>query len=63
MTKLELLRTGLLGLVSYPAVIRITVIIIILSTFFVVVMSDSTFTNGNFWVPIKRTVLFKIVLL
>ena len=47
MTKLELLRMGLLGLVSYPAVIRITVIIIILSTF-LVFMSDSTFTIGNF---------------
>ena len=51
MTKLELLRTG-------PAVIRITVIIIILSTF-LVFMSDSNFTNGNFLDTNKKNGSFR----
>ena len=63
MTKFELLRTGPLGLASYPVVIRITVVTVIIFAFFLVFMPDPTFTNKNFWMPRKRTVLFKIVLL
>jgi peptidoglycan/xylan/chitin deacetylase (PgdA/CDA1 family) len=48
MTKFELLRTGLLGLASYPVVIRITVVTVIIFAFFLVFMPDPTFTNKNF---------------
>ena len=38
MTKFELLRTGLLGLASYPVIIRITVVTVIIFAFFLVFM-------------------------
>jgi peptidoglycan/xylan/chitin deacetylase (PgdA/CDA1 family) len=48
MTKFELLQTGLPGLASYPAVIGITVVTVIVFVFFLVFMPDPTFTNKNF---------------
>jgi hypothetical protein len=47
MTKIELLRTGLLGSISYPAVLRMTMVITMLLGFFLVYIADTTLTNKN----------------